>query len=200
MTGQQVTKKRKNVTTLCPKAGIGSPAWLGLGWLMRVWLNIAVVRMRQAGWMVVIRRWGKGEWNAKSVTMGPLVAASGLTTSWFVTVALSTSTTSHLHQLVTYATAETVDWVMFRHFTWKTPVPIRFFNPVILTQNFVQSRNPKGHIWYPESHADFCFKIPSPEFQIRDITDPEKTMGRWAPSYLYCENGILEIIIGHFHA
>ena len=109
MTVQQATKKKTNVTTLCPKAGIGSPAWLGLGWLMRVWLNIAVVRMRQAGWMMVIRRWGKGEWNAKSVTMGPLVAASGLTTSWFVTVAHSTSTTLHLHQLVTYATAETMD-------------------------------------------------------------------------------------------
>ena len=73
--------------------------------------------------------------------------------------------------------------------------PIGFFNPVIPTQNFVQSRNSEGYFWYSTSQAyfqsrnspRFCFKmshpelqireIPDPELQIREAPDPEKTSG-----------------------
>ena len=49
-----------------------------------------------------------------------------------------------------------------------------FFNPVIPTQNFVQSRNPEGYFWHPTSQAyfqsrntpRFCFQILNPELQI----------------------------------
>ena len=49
--------------------------------------------------------------------------------------------------------------------------PIGYFNPVTLTQNFVQSRNPEDYFWHPISQAHFqsrnsprfCFQIPSPE-------------------------------------
>ena len=52
--------------------------------------------------------------------------------------------------------------------------PIGFFNLVIPTQNFVQSRNPEGHFWHPTSQAHFqsrdsprfYFQIPNPELQI----------------------------------
>ena len=53
-----------------------------------------------------------------------------------------------------------------------------FFNPVIPTQNFVQSRNPEGYFWHPspkhnfnpESRPYFAFKfrIPDPEKPIED--------------------------------
>ena len=63
--------------------------------------------------------------------------------------------------------------------------PIGFFNPVIPTQNFVQSRNPEGYFWHPTSRVyfqsrispRFCFQIPNPELQIREIPDPEKPIG-----------------------
>ena len=32
---------------------------------------------------------------------------------------------------------------------------IRFYNPIIPTQNFVQSRDPEGYIWHPTSRAYF---------------------------------------------
>ena len=59
---------------------------------------------------------------------------------------------------------------------------IGFFNPVILTQDFEQSRNPEGYFCYPTSLAYFqsrippwfwC-KIPNPEPQIREIPYPGK--------------------------
>ena len=43
--------------------------------------------------------------------------------------------------------------------TWRKQVviltgsPIGFFNPVFLTQNFVQSHNPEGVFWHPTSQA-----------------------------------------------
>ena len=60
--------------------------------------------------------------------------------------------------------------------------PIGFFNTVIPIQNFVQSRNPQGYFWHSASQAyfkprnspRFCFQIPNPELQIREIPDPEK--------------------------
>ena len=63
--------------------------------------------------------------------------------------------------------------------------PIGFFYPVIPTQNFGQSRNPKGYFWHPTSRAYFQspisprsrFKIPNPEPQIREIPHPEKLIG-----------------------
>ena len=69
--------------------------------------------------------------------------------------------------------------------------PIGFFNPVIPTQNFVQSRNPDGYFWHPTSQAyfqsrilpRFWFKIPNPEPQIREIPDPEKPIGDDRLSY-----------------
>ena len=52
--------------------------------------------------------------------------------------------------------------------------PIGFFNFVIPTQNFEQSRNPEGYFWHPTSQAyfqsrdspRFYFQIPNPELQI----------------------------------
>ena len=63
--------------------------------------------------------------------------------------------------------------------------PIEFSNPVIPTQNFVQSHNPEGYFWHLTSRAyfqsrispRFCFQIPNPEVQIREIPDPEKPVG-----------------------
>ena len=39
--------------------------------------------------------------------------------------------------------------------------PIAFFNPVIPTQNFGQSRNPAGYFWHPTSRAYFQARVPS---------------------------------------
>ena len=62
-----------------------------------------------------------------------------------------------------------------------------FLNPVIPTQNFLQFRNLDGYFWHPTSRAycqsrilpRFCFKIPNPELQIREIQDPETSFGAW---------------------
>ena len=66
---------------------------------------------------------------------------------------------------------------------------IRFFNPIIPTQNFMQSHNPKGYLWYSTSHAyfqsqiwpRFFFKILSPELQISKILNPKNLVH---PSYI----------------
>ena len=63
--------------------------------------------------------------------------------------------------------------------------PIGFFSPVIPTQNFVQSHDPKGHFWHPTSLSKFQsrisprfgFKIPNPELQIGKIPGTEKPIG-----------------------
>ena len=63
--------------------------------------------------------------------------------------------------------------------------PIGFFNPLIPTQNFVQSHNPDGYFWYPTSPAylhsqispQFYIKFPNPELQLREIPDPVKPIG-----------------------
>ena len=60
--------------------------------------------------------------------------------------------------------------------------PIGFFNPIIPTQNFVQSRNPEGYFWNPTFQAyfqsqissRFSFQIPNPELLIGEIPSPEK--------------------------
>ena len=60
--------------------------------------------------------------------------------------------------------------------------PISLRNPDLQTQG---SRNPEGYFWHPISRAyfqfrtsrRFCFKIPSPQLQIRKIPDPEKPTG-----------------------
>ena len=62
-----------------------------------------------------------------------------------------------------------------------TGFPIGFFNPVIPTQNFVQSHNPEG-FFFLASHLPSIplipnpslFNIPNPEFQTREIPYPEK--------------------------
>ena len=49
----------------------------------------------------------------------------------------------------------------------------------------MQSRNPEGYFWHPTSRVyfqsrispRFCFQIPNPELQIREIPDPEKPIG-----------------------
>ena len=56
---------------------------------------------------------------------------------------------------------------------------IGFFNPVISTQNFVQSHNPEGFFGshfpsMPTISNPPRFNIPSPELQIREIPYPEK--------------------------
>ena len=65
----------------------------------------------------------------------------------------------------------------------KVPMPIiGFFNPVIPTQNLVQSSNPKSYFWRSTSRAYFqsgmssqlCFKISNPKLQMREIPYPEK--------------------------
>ena len=63
--------------------------------------------------------------------------------------------------------------------------PKGFFNPVIPTRNSSQSCNPEGYFWHPTSRAyfqsrispRFCFQIPNPELQIREISDPGKPIG-----------------------
>ena len=57
---------------------------------------------------------------------------------------------------------------------------IGFFNPVIPTQDFELFHNPDSYFWHPTSLVIFqsriapwfCFKIPNPELQIREISDP----------------------------
>ena len=89
-----------------------------------------------------------------------------------------------------------LNWVMaenknrFVQPTWHINIcvarrsPIGFFNPVIPTHNFVQSRNPEGYFGHSNYSAYFqsrilpiLLKIPSPELQIREIPDPEKPIG-----------------------
>ena len=61
--------------------------------------------------------------------------------------------------------------------------PVGFFNPVIPTQNFVQSRNPEGYFWHATSQAyfqsqnspRFCFQIPNPQVQIREMPKSRKS-------------------------
>ena len=63
--------------------------------------------------------------------------------------------------------------------------PIGFFNPVIPTKDFVQYRNSEGYFWHPTSRVyfqsrispRFCFQIPNPELQIKEIPDPQKPIG-----------------------
>ena len=61
-----------------------------------------------------------------------------------------------------------------------TGSPIGFFNPVFLTQNFVQSHNPEGGFLashlpsIPSIPNPPLFNIPNPELQIREIPYPEK--------------------------
>ena len=62
---------------------------------------------------------------------------------------------------------------------------IGFFNPVIPTRNFVQSRNPEGYFrhfitqTYFQSRISlrFCIQFSSPELQIQEIPGPEKPIG-----------------------
>ena len=59
---------------------------------------------------------------------------------------------------------------------------LRSRNPDLRTHG---SSNPEVYFWYPISRAyfqsrilpQFCFKIPSPELQTREIQDPEKPVG-----------------------
>ena len=59
-----------------------------------------------------------------------------------------------------------------------------FFNPVISTQIFVQSRYPHDQFWHPASHTyfetrippRFCFQITNFEFQLREIPDPDNLL------------------------
>ena len=58
---------------------------------------------------------------------------------------------------------------------------VGFFNPVIPTLMFAQFRNPEGYFEHPANHAyfksqvllPFCFEIPNPGLQIRQLPDPE---------------------------
>ena len=67
--------------------------------------------------------------------------------------------------------------------------PIMFFNPVIPTQNFVQSGFPRiifgipsKHTFNPESHSNFVFKSRIPSLiQIREISGAEKPLGTLCP-------------------
>ena len=54
---------------------------------------------------------------------------------------------------------------------------IGFFNPVIQTQNLVQSSNLAVHLrayFQSGMSSQFCFKISNPELQMREIPYPEK--------------------------
>ena len=70
--------------------------------------------------------------------------------------------------------------------------PIMFFNPVIPTQNFVQSGFPRiifgipsKHTFNPESHSNFVFKRRIPSLiQIREIPGAEKPLGTLCPVLL----------------
>ena len=79
------------------------------------------------------------------------------------------------HRVTLYSIFWNVFWNESKHHKGS---PIRFFNPVVPTQNFVQSR---GYVWHPTPRAyfqsrisaRFCCKIPNPEPEIREIPDPE---------------------------
>ena len=63
-----------------------------------------------------------------------------------------------------------------------TGSPIAFFNPVIPTYKPTRgSRNPEVYFGIPcisrSSRLSHCFKMPSPELQIREIPHPEKPNG-----------------------
>ena len=69
----------------------------------------------------------------------------------------------------------------------EVPNIIGFFNPVIPTQNFVQSRNPDGCFSQPTCRANFQYRIDlgpiflkNPESpardKLREILDPEKLL------------------------
>ena len=72
--------------------------------------------------------------------------------------------------------------------------PIGFFNPVIPTQNFVQSRNPEGYFWHPTSQAyfqsrdspRFYFQIPNPDFKKAPIRAKQLSMAATARVIWLC--------------
>ena len=72
----------------------------------------------------------------------------------------------------------------------------RFFNPVILTQSFVQSRNPEGYFWLPTSRLPFQFSnltpilLKNPESQASNRGNPVSRKTYWGPlqGSLICQN------------
>ena len=70
--------------------------------------------------------------------------------------------------------------------------PIEFFNPVIPTQDFEQSRNPEGYFWHPTSRAYFqsrnppwfCCKIANGESRPANKGNPVSRKTYWGPSTL----------------
>ena len=99
------------MTDLCLPRGIGSQELQGIGCLIDVWPNSTAVHMHQVGWWVGILQSLKELSRAESVSIGPLAAVSGLGTSEFATVALSSYIICHHHQPVAYVTVETVEKV-----------------------------------------------------------------------------------------
>lgn len=80
--------------------------------------------------------------------------------------------------------------VMRKRLLWKTSLwyprsPTGYLNTVIPIQIFAQSRSPDGYFRHPASRAYFqsrnsppyCFEIPNPGLQIRQIQHPETPLG-----------------------
>lgn len=80
--------------------------------------------------------------------------------------------------------------VMRKRLFWKTSLwyprsPTGYFHTVISIQIFAQSRSPDGYFRHPASRAylqsrnspPYCFEIPNPGLQIRQIQHPEKPLG-----------------------
>ena len=104
---------------------------------------------------------------------------------WFITLCGSRSVSSSEESLSSSPAFPKLGNRIRKKWTRGRWSPIGFFNPVIRTPNFVQSRNPDGYFWHPTSRAYFqsrkspqlCFKISNPgELQIREIPGPEKTI------------------------
>ena len=72
----------------------------------------------------------------------------------------------------------------------------RFFNPVILTQSFVQYRNPEGYFWLPTSRLPFQFSnltlilLKNPESRASNGGNPVSRKTYWGPQQgsLICQN------------
>ena len=65
--------------------------------------------------------------------------------------------------------------------------PIGFFNPLIPTQNFVQSRNPDSYFWYPTSFLNLAAILhQNPESRALIERNPGSRKTYWGPSTGSC--------------
>ena len=93
----KATREVSNVTALLLKPGIGSQDLQEIRCQIVVLTNTIVVRMRQVISLAGILQWRKALSHARCVSIGPLVAVNGLSTSGYETVGLSMCTSCPNH-------------------------------------------------------------------------------------------------------